>query len=55
MDITKLLKSTPQQILLRFSNLDDLPIGIIESVASLNDTLNGGDITTETNIAEQCV
>ena len=29
--ITKLIKSTPQQILLRFSNLNDLPIGVIET------------------------
>ena len=50
MDIIKLLKSTPQPNLLRFSSINDLPIGLIESVATLKDTLNGGNITSETNM-----
>ena len=55
MGITKLLKSTSQQIFLRFSNLNDLHIGVIQSVATLKDTLNGGNITSETNMEAQRV
>ena len=55
MDIIKLLRSTPEQILLRVCNLNDLLIRVIEPVATLKDTLNGGNITSETNMAAQRV